>query len=103
MMGHSLLGVFPEHPPSPPHPPATIRLNGMPFSVNTSVTMHVKLILVAFLACVDIAEWVGGAIFHKGWILTHIMSDPGFLKAPSLTIPIPSEQWASEMTDLNEN
>ena len=53
-----------------------------------------SFILAAFLICVDIAEWVDGAIIQRG----NIMSDPGFLKA----ILTPSEQWASKMIDLNE-
>ena len=87
------LCVFPDRP-SQPTP--TIRLNwALLLWEHLHQNAQQSLILAAFLVCAGTAEWVGGAIFQRG----NIMSDPGFLKA-ILTL---SEQWASKMIDLNEN
>lgn len=87
------LCVFPDHPS---HPTPTIWLNWVLLLwEHLHQNAQQSLILAAFLVCAGTAEWVGGAIFQRG----NIMSDPGFLKA----ILTPLEQWASKMIDLNEN
>ena len=87
------LCVFPDHPS---HPTPNIRLNwALLLWEHLLQKAQQSLILAAFLVCAGAAEWVGGAIFQRG----NIMSDPGFLKA-ILTL---WEQWASKMIDLNEN
>lgn len=80
----SLSKCFRTVSPTPP-PPHACSSSG-----NTPIRMH-----NTFLICVDIAEWVEGAILQRG----NIMSDPGFLKA----ILTPSGRWATNRIDLNEN